>query len=53
MTPIEAFDLAIELAVTAPTDAKAMQATNLAEEIAMQLTPKQVKEIMSKYETQH
>jgi len=53
MTPIEAFELAVELAITAPTDAKAMQATKLAEEIALQLTHEQVEEIMSKYETQH
>jgi hypothetical protein len=53
MTHIEAFELAIELAITAPTDAKAMQATDLAEEIALQLTHEQVEEIMSKYETQH
>ena len=53
MTPIEAFELAVELAVTAPTDAKAMQATNLAEAIALQLTPKQVEEVMSKFEIRH
>jgi hypothetical protein len=53
MTPIQAFELAIELAVTAPTDAKAMQATHLAEEIALQLTHQQVEEIMSKFETLH
>lgn len=53
MTPIEAFELAIELAVTAPTDEKAGQATALAEEIAMQLTHKQVQEIMAKFETIH
>ncbi len=53
MTPIQAFELAIELAVTAPTDAKAMQATHLAEEIALQLTHKQVQEIMAKFETIH
>jgi len=53
MTPIEAFELAVELAVTAPTDANAMQATNLAEEIALLLTPKQVEEVMSKFEIRH
>jgi len=53
MTPIEAFELAVELAITAPTDAKAMQATKLAEEIALQLTHEQAEEIISKYETQH
>ena len=53
MTPIEAFELAIELAVTAPTDEKAEQATILAEEIAMQLTHEQVQEIMAKFETIH
>ena len=53
MTPIQAFELAIELAVTAPTDAKAMQATHLAEEIALQLTHQEVEEIMSKFETLH
>ena len=53
MTPIEAFELAIELAVTAPTDEKAEQATILAEEIAMQLTHEQVQGIMAKFETIH
>lgn len=50
MTPIEAFDLALELAISAPTQEKTEQATKLAEEIAMQLTPEQVEEVKSKYE---
>lgn len=50
MTPIEAFEMAIELAVAAPTDAKADQATKLAEDIAMQLTPEQVQEVLTRLE---
>ena len=50
MTPIEAFELAIELAITAPTEAKARQATELAEGIAMQLTPEQVEQVKAKFE---
>ena len=50
MTPIEAFELAIELAITAPTEAKAIQATELAEGIAMQLTPEQVAQVQAQYE---
>lgn len=50
MTPIEAFELAIELAITAPTEAKASQATDLAEGIAMHLTPEQVEHVKAKYE---
>jgi hypothetical protein len=53
MTPIEAFEMAIELAVTAPTDAKAEQASKLAEEIAMQLTPEQVQSILKTFEKGH
>ena len=49
MTPVEAFDLAIELALTAPTEEKSHQATRLAEEIALQLTSEQVEFIKSKY----
>jgi len=50
MTPIEAFELAIELAITAPTEAKAIKATELAEGIAMQLTPEQVEQVKAKFE---
>jgi hypothetical protein len=50
MTPIEAFELAIELAIAAPTEAKAIQATELAEGIAMQLTPEQVEQVKAKFE---
>jgi hypothetical protein len=50
MTPIEAFEMAIELAITAPTEAKASQAVELAESIAMQLTPQQVKAVKEKFE---
>lgn len=49
MTPIEAFELAIELALTAPTEEKSYQATRLAEKIALQLTSEQVEFIKSKY----
>jgi hypothetical protein len=49
MTPVEAFDLAIELAVTAPSEEKSIQATRLAEEIALQLTSEQIEFIKSKY----
>ena len=50
MSPIEAFELAIELALTAPTEAKARQATSLAEGIAMQLTPDQVQAVKAMFE---
>ena len=50
MTPIEAFELAIELAITAPTETKAIQATELAEGIAMRLTPEQVEQVKAKFE---
>ena len=46
MTPIEAFQLAVDLAVTASTDEKAAQATHLAEEIAKMLTPEQVESVL-------
>ena len=50
MTPIEAFELAIDLAISAPTEEKSRQAIELAEGIAMQLTPKQVEEVKAKFE---
>lgn len=50
MTHLEAFDLAIELAVTAPTEEKAEQATQLAEEFAMMLTDEEVNSVKRKYE---
>jgi len=40
--PIDAFHMACELAISAPSQAKSEQATRLAEEIAMMLTPEQV-----------
>jgi hypothetical protein len=49
VTPVEAFDLAIELTLTAPTEEKADQATRLAEEIALQMTSEQIEFIKSKY----
>lgn len=49
MTPIEAFELALDLAISAPTEAKAMEATELAEGIAMLLTPEQVAEVKDKF----
>ena len=50
MTPIEAFKLAIELALTAPDEERAALATEHAEEIAKQLTEEQVTSVLSKYE---
>ena len=41
-SPIEAFHMACELAISAPTQAKSDMATKLAEEFAMMLTPEQV-----------
>ena len=41
-SPIEAFHMACELAIIAPTQAKSDMATKLAEEFAMMLTPEQV-----------
>ena len=43
--PIDAFDLACELAILAPSEAKSKQATKLAEEIARMLTPEQVEAV--------
>ena len=40
--PVDAFHMACELAILAPNRAKSKQATRLAEEIAMMLTPEQV-----------
>ena len=40
--PIDAFHMACELAISAPSQAKSEQATRLAEEFAMMLTPEQV-----------
>lgn len=50
MTPVEAFDLALELAITAPTEEKSHQATRLAEEIALQMTSEQIESVKRKYE---
>ena len=49
MTPIQAFELAIELAISAPTQEKTDQATKLAEEIALHLTSEQVEFVKSQY----
>jgi len=50
MTPVQAFELALELAISAPTENKARQATELAESIAMQLTPEQVEQVKASFE---
>ena len=50
MTAIEAFELALDLAISAPTDEQTQRAVILAEEIAMQLTPKQVNAVKAKFE---
>lgn len=50
MTLIEAFDLAVELAITAPSKEKAKQATELAEGFAMLLTDEEVQSVKEKYE---
>ena len=43
--PVDAFHMACELAILAPSRAKSKQATRLAEEIAMMLTPEQVEAV--------
>lgn len=48
--PIDAFHMACELAIFAPSDAKSRQATKLAEEIAMMLTPEQVNAVKKSIE---
>ena len=53
MTPIEAFDFAIELSLSAPDDERSSRAVKLAEEIAMQLTPDQVQQVLTKYEMEN
>lgn len=50
MTPTQAFEMALDLAITAPTEAKAEQATRLAEEIAMMLTPQEVEAVKATFE---
>lgn len=50
MTPLQAFELAIDLCLTAPTDEKAQQATELAEQIAQQLTPAEVQSVLAAME---
>mgnify|MGYP005995978855 FL=1 len=47
MTPIQAFELAVELAISAPTREKSLQATRLAEEIALHLTSEEVEFVKS------
>ena len=44
-SPVEVFHMACELAIIAPSRAKSEQATKLAEEIAMMLTPEQVEAV--------
>jgi len=44
-TAVEAFALALELAITAPTQAKSLLAVQLAESLAMGLTPEQVEAV--------
>ena len=48
--PIEAFHMACELAISAPTQEKSDMATKLAEEIAMMLTPEQVEAVKKSIE---
>jgi hypothetical protein len=48
MTQIEALTQALFLAITAPTDKKANQASQLAEQIAQGLTKKQVNQCKKK-----
>ena len=50
MTSTQAFEMALDLAITAPTEAKAEQATRLAEEIAMMLTPEEVAQVKAIFE---
>ena len=50
MTPVEAFDLALELAITAPSEEKGEQAIELAEEFAMLLTNEEINLVKRKYE---
>ena len=47
MTPLQAFELAIDLCLTAQTDEKAQQATELAEQIAQRLTPAEVQSVLA------
>tara|TARA_R100001369_G_scaffold81792_1_gene113110 strand:- start:357 stop:533 length:177 start_codon:yes stop_codon:yes gene_type:complete len=48
--PIEAFHMACDLAISAPTQAKSDMATKLAEEIARMLTPEQVEAVKKSIE---
>ena len=50
MTPAEAFKMALELAISAPTEEKAEKATRMAEELAVMLTPQEVEAIKTKLE---
>ena len=50
MTSVQAFELALELAITAPTKAKSREATRLAEDIALQLTPQEVEQVKATFE---
>tara|TARA_R100000935_G_scaffold58082_1_gene93803 strand:- start:670 stop:849 length:180 start_codon:yes stop_codon:yes gene_type:complete len=48
--PIDAFHMACELAISAPTQEKSDMATKLAEEFAMMLTPEQVEAVKKSIE---
>ncbi|MCP4952341.1 MAG: hypothetical protein GY922_10915 [Proteobacteria bacterium] len=50
MNHLEAFDLALRLAITAPSEEKLAAATQLAEEFAMSLTAEEIKSVQRKYE---
>ena len=50
MTSTQAFGMALDLAIIAPTEDKAEQATRLAEEIAMMLTPEEVAQVKAIFE---
>ena len=50
MTFAEAFELALDLAISAPTEAQSERAIELAEGIAMELTAEQIEIIKSRFE---
>jgi hypothetical protein len=50
-SPVDAFHMACELAISAPSEEKSEQATRLAEEIAMMLTPEQVEAVKRSIES--
>lgn len=53
VTPIQAFELALDLAITAPSKEKEEQATKLAEEIAMLLTNEEIHSVKLKFEMEN